>query len=164
DIESILLPTAGGPHAELAAETAAALARGTGATVHAAHVIDPDASEEEYAHARSLLATATEALEADGAVETGLLESDDVVGALVDESGDHDFTVIGATREGLLQQFLFGAIPETVSERAPTTVLMTRRNLDARTQLQLSFEKLRERLSGRSTAMERVENQTETDR
>ena len=163
DIDSILLPTAGGPHAELAAETAAALARGTGATVRAAYVINPDASEEEYAQARSLLATATEAFEAGGVVETDLLESGDVVGALVDESGDHDLTVIGATREGVLQQFLFGTIPETVGERAPTTVLMTRRNLDARSQLQLSFEKLRERISGRSSAMERGKDQTETD-
>ncbi|MEF8976436.1 MAG: amino acid permease [Halapricum sp.] len=153
-IDSILLPTAGGPHAELAAETAAALARGTGATVHARYVIDPDAGENEYEYARSLLATATEAFERGGSVETDLLTSDDVVEALVEASADHDLTVIGATREGLLQRFLFGTIPEAVGERAPTTVLMARRHLDVKSRLQQSLDKFRERVNGRSTAMQ----------
>ena len=40
-VESILVPTAGGPHAEFATEVAGAIARTTGATVEAVRVIDP---------------------------------------------------------------------------------------------------------------------------
>lgn len=157
DVESILLPTAGGPHTDLAAETAAAIARATGATVHAAYVIDPGATEAEHEQGRALLATATEAFEEGGAVETTLLEHDDVVAALVEESAEHDLTIIGATREGVLQRFLFGTIPETVGERAANTVIMTKRNLDVRSRLQQSADKFRERVSGRSDAMDRAD-------
>ncbi|MFC4452050.1 MULTISPECIES: amino acid permease [Halobacteriales] len=154
DLDSILLPTAGGPHAELAAETAAALARGTGATVTSAYVIDPDASDAEYERARSLLASATEAFETGGAFETTLLEGEDVVATLVEASADHDLTIIGATREGAFQRFLFGTIPETVAMRASNTVIMAKRNLDVRSRLQQSIDILRERLTGQSNTME----------
>ncbi|MBB6646928.1 amino acid permease [Halobellus ruber] len=160
-LDSILLPTAGGPHAELAAESAAALARGTGATVTAAYVINPDASEGAYDQARSLLATAGETFEGGGAFETKLLESDDIVAALVEESANHDLTVVGATREGVFQRFLFGTIPEMVATRAANTVIMTKRNLDVRSRLQQSVDKFRERATGRSRTMERAEKERE---
>jgi amino acid transporter len=158
-LDSILLPTAGGPHAELAAETAAALARGTGATVTSAYVIDPDASETEYEQARSLLATAGEAFDTGGGFETKLLEGDDIVQTLVEESAEHDLTIIGATREGAFQRFLFGTIPETVATRAANTVIMVKRNLDVRSRLRQLFDKLRERATGRSNTMEQMDEE-----
>ncbi|MFB6361324.1 MAG: universal stress protein, partial [Halobacteriales archaeon] len=160
-LDSIFLPTAGGPHAELAADTAASLARGTGATVTSAYVIHPDASETAYEQARSLLATAGEAFESGGAFETKLLEKDDVVTALVEESADHDLTIVGATREGAFQRFLFGTIPEMVATRAANTVIMTKRNLDVRSRLQQSIDKLRERATGRSNTMEQIRSEQE---
>lgn len=160
-LDSILLPTAGGPHAGLAAETAAALARGTGVTVTSAYVIEPDASETEYEQARSLLATAGEAFESGGAFETKLLESDEIVTALVEESADHDLTIIGVTREGAFQRFLFGTIPKTVATRAANTVIMAKRNLDVRSRLQQSFDKLRERATGRPNTMEQIKEEQE---
>ena len=51
DAESILLPTAGGPHAELAGEVAQASARTTGARIEALRIVDPNASEEERSEA-----------------------------------------------------------------------------------------------------------------
>lgn len=154
-MKSILLPTVGGPHAVLAAETAAAVAHRTGATVHATYVIGTDATDEERVLGRNLLDVTAESFESEIQVETTLLESDDVVAALVEESANHDLTIIGATREGMLQRFLFGAIPEAVGERAPNTVIMTKRNLDVRSRVQQSIDKLRKRVTGRSSAMER---------
>ncbi|ELZ19670.1 UspA domain-containing protein [Halosimplex carlsbadense 2-9-1] len=152
-VDSILVPVAGGPHAELAIETAGAIARHTGATIHAIYVIDPDPSAETRQRDDSMLADRTATLE-DATVETTLLESADVVGALVEESADHDLTIIGATREGVIQKFVFGTIPETVAERAPTTVIMTKRELDVKTRLQESLDKLRERVRGSPNAIE----------
>jgi amino acid transporter/nucleotide-binding universal stress UspA family protein len=153
-VDSIFVPVAGGPHAELAIEIAGAIARDTGATVHAMYVIDPTVSGEARQRGESMLADRTESLD-DVTVETRLLEGDDVVSALVKESGNHDLTIIGATREGVIQKFVFGTIPETVAERAPTTVIMTKRALDVRSRLQQSWDKLRERVSGSSNAMEK---------
>ena len=126
-VDSILLPTAGGPHAELAAETARSIARATGATVRIMHVVDPDASETDRDDAEEIL-TETAALFEEVTVETSLAEGEDVANTIVDETGDHDLTVIGATREGFLQQFVFGAIPETVGERAENALIMAKRN------------------------------------
>ncbi|MFB6141138.1 MAG: amino acid permease, partial [Halosimplex sp.] len=125
EVDSILVPTAGGPHAALAAEIAGAIARATGARIHVVHVVSPGEPAE---NADAAIAAATETLEG---VETTTeaIESDDVVGAIVEESAEHDLTVIGASREGLLQQLVFGAVPEAVGERAQSTVIMAKRNL-----------------------------------
>jgi hypothetical protein len=48
---------------------------------------------------------------------------------LLAESEDYDVAIIGATREGQLQQFVFGAIPEEFTRRAPVTTLVTKRNV-----------------------------------
>ena len=152
-VDSILLPTAGGPHAALAVETAAAIARRTGATVHAAYVIPPDADQDVRDQGTELLAVATEFID-DVAVETRLLENDNVVRALVDESANHDLTIIGATREGVFQKFLFGTIPETVAERARGTVIMTKRSLAVGERLQQSVTKLQERATGHVDPLE----------
>ncbi|MFC7197854.1 hypothetical protein ACFQL4_29740 [Halosimplex aquaticum] len=77
-----------------------------------------------------------------------------MVATLVEASADHDLTIIGATREGAFQRFLFGTIPETVAMRASNTVIMAKRNPDVRSRLQQSIDILRERLTGQSNTME----------
>lgn len=129
-VESILLPTAGGPHAELAAEIARTVARTTGATVRAVRVVDPDGGDAE--RARAQLEEAAASFDGSGvAVETELIEHEDVVEAIVEAAEDHDLTIIGATREGALQQLVFGAVPEAVGDRVRGTAIMVRRNLGA---------------------------------
>ncbi|WP_255197099.1 universal stress protein [Halorarius litoreus] len=152
-VDPILLPTAGGPHAALAIETAAAIAGETGATLHPVYVRAPGASEEAREYAQEMLDTARDSVPGVDC-ETILLEDDDVVGALVAESANHDLTIIGATREGVFQKFLFGTIPETVAERAGSTVIMTKRSLDVGTRLQQSVDKLQERATGRVNPLE----------
>ncbi|AEN06723.1 UspA domain-containing protein [halophilic archaeon DL31] len=157
-VDSILLPTAGGPHTTLAIETAGAIARRTGATIHAMYVLAPGASTEANQQAESMLSDATTTASLDDvAVETTLIEHDDVVAALVDESANHDLMTIGATREGVVQKFVFGTIPETVAERAQTTVIMTKRDLDIGTRFQQSIRKLRDRVAGTTDPLESEE-------
>jgi len=129
-VESVLVPTAGGPHAELAAEVAGAVARAQGATARVVHVIDPDATGEQRAAGREWLERAEAQIGPDVDVETELLEGTEVVDLLVDEADAHDLTVIGAAREGLLQQVVFGAIPEEVGRQAESTVIMSKRHLN----------------------------------
>jgi len=73
---------------------------------------------------------------ADVDYETRVVESDDVVEAVVAASAERDLTVIGATREGLLQQLVFGTIAETVGMRSENTIIMAKRDLDIASRLQ----------------------------
>jgi nucleotide-binding universal stress UspA family protein len=129
EVETILLPTAGGPHSEFAVEIAQAIARTTGARIDVVRVIDPSASDEERAAAEELLDATTGDLNEGVVIEQQLFEGTDVADTIVERSADYDMTIIGATREGLLDQLVFGAIPEAVGRRAENTVIMAKRNL-----------------------------------
>lgn len=133
-VDSILLPTAGGPHAELAAETARAIAQAEDATVRVVHVISPDAAETERRTITSRLDETASVL-GDVTVERDLLESKDVVETLLEESEDHTLTIIGATRGSRVERLVFGTIPEKIGARAPNSVIMTKRTLDITSQL-----------------------------
>ena len=127
EVNSILLPTAGGPHAEYAAEIAQAIARPQDAHINVVYVVDPNADEAEREDAQEKLASAAAVLDEYDDVESNLLEGTNVASRIVEESEDHDHTIIGATREGLLQQVVFGGIPEEVGRRAEHTVIMAKR-------------------------------------
>lgn len=129
DIESILLPTAGGPHSTFAAEIAQAIARTTDARIDIVRVLDPTASDEDWADAEGRLDSTTADLDEELTVERQVFEGTDVADTIVNHSAEYDITIIGATREGLLEQFVFGAIPEEVGRRAENTVIMAKQNL-----------------------------------
>jgi APA family basic amino acid/polyamine antiporter len=136
-VESILLPTAGGPHAELAGEVARAITRSTGAHVELLRVVAPDDDRDD---AEETVEDALADFE-DIDVEATVVENGDVVDAITERSADHDLTIIGATREGLFQRIIFGAIPERVGEAAESTVILTKRNLDITSRLRRLFER-----------------------
>jgi nucleotide-binding universal stress UspA family protein len=135
-IESILVPTAGGPHAEFAAEIAHAIALVTGARVEVIYVITPDVSDD--ARTERILTSTASVLE-DVEMDTLVVEGDEVVETIVEHSADHDMTIIGATRESLLQQLVVGTIPEEVGRRASNTVIMAKRDLGITSRLNRWF-------------------------
>ena len=139
DVDSILVPTAGGPHAELAAEIAGAIGRANDAAVEVLYVVSSGADEAERERAEELLSDAVDAL--DGVESSTRVEEGDVVASIVDASADHDLTVIGATREGLFQQLVLGAIPEAVGRRAEGTVIMAKRAMGIRSRLSRWFRR-----------------------
>ncbi|MFB6165681.1 MAG: amino acid permease [Haloarculaceae archaeon] len=130
-VDSILVPTAGGPHAELAAEVAGAVACSEGATARVVQVVEPGADSDTREDAQEYLDRAADQIGEGVDVETEVLEGE-VVETLVEAANAHDLTVIGAAREGLLQQVVFGAIPEEVGIQTETTVIMAKRHLDIR--------------------------------
>lgn len=136
-VGSVLLPTAGGPHTELAGEVARSIAHATGAHVELLRVI---AAESERDSAESALEGMLEDFP-DTDAEVTVVANDDVVDAITARSADHDVTVIGATREGLLQRVVFGTIPERVGEEAESTVVLARRNLGIPSRLRRLFDR-----------------------
>ncbi|WP_254522854.1 amino acid permease [Natrinema caseinilyticum] len=138
-VDSILLPIAGGPHAKYAAEVARAIAHSTDATITVLQVVEPDDEQNRELAAASLDEIGT--ILEDVPFETQLVEGADVADTIVDTSSDHDVTIVGATREGLFQQLVFGAIPETVGREADGTVIMAKRNLGITSRLRRLFSR-----------------------
>jgi amino acid transporter/nucleotide-binding universal stress UspA family protein len=121
-----LFPTAGGPHARLAAQILNALAPAFGMQVTACHVVSPDASDEDRAQAEAWIATTLDDLEVDLEVDRRLIEATSVAGGIAKESLDYDLVVLGAAQEPFLRQVMFGEIPEKVARYSPASVLVVK--------------------------------------
>lgn len=52
---------------------------------------------------------------------------------------DYDRLLLGATREGLFQQLLFGSLPEQVGQRATCPVMMAKKNVGITSRLKRWF-------------------------
>ncbi|MFC4987993.1 universal stress protein [Saliphagus infecundisoli] len=126
-VESILVPVAGGPHTEYAAEVAGSIAREHGARVELVTVVG-DEDEERMAEARELLTQTSAALGAVESVEETVLVGD-VVPEIVERGRErgHDVTVLGATRGGFLRRVLVGDVPEAIARESEGAVIMARR-------------------------------------
>lgn len=143
DVKSILIPTAGGPHADLAGHVANAIANSEDATCKFVTVVSPTADESELQDAQSRLEQTTAVIE-EAAVETEVLENEDIAEGVLAESEQHDVTIVGATRESRLHQLVFGTLPETIGRRAHNITIMTRRQLGTKDRL---VGRIRQRVS-----------------
>ncbi len=142
-LNDILVPTAGGPHAPLAVGLAVALAREFDAKVHAVYVSDPSASAAEIAAGEAridrTLAEMREkvaaALDWEGAadplsgvqIESKVILAEGVVEGISGASEEMDLAFIGASEESLIDQVLFGNLPRRIAAACRTPVVMVRR-------------------------------------
>jgi len=119
DPSRIVVPTAGGPDSELAAEVAALLRLTNDAEVRVLHVADDvDAGEaflEEWAAENDLT-------DAELVVRTG-----DVEAAIETEAADATMLVIGATERGLLSRLVRGTLVLDVVNDVECSVLLAER-------------------------------------
>ncbi len=134
-VDSVLVPVAGGPHDELAAETADALAQHNNVSVTLLHVLEPDDPELTRDEANVLLAETADTLGDDQDVTERLLETDDVAGTITDHTANHDITVLGVSRGGLIQRALLGTVSEAVARHAAGTVVLAKRHDSVRNRL-----------------------------
>ncbi|OIB57478.1 universal stress protein UspA [Natrialba sp. SSL1] len=125
DIESILVPVAGGPNTEFAAETAGALARAYDARVELLTVV-PTRDDEQLTDARGMLTETSPSLGVVDSVTETVLEGD-VTETILEQATAHDAVVIGAAENGLLRSVLVGDVPETVGREAESAVIMAKR-------------------------------------
>lgn len=124
-VESVLLPVAGGPHVDVSARAAVAIADRNDARLVCYTVSTPTAdrdTEAVLAEARA----AVDALDRDVSVSRVVRESPDVTDALVADAADYDVVVFGATRQGPLRGRLAGSVPRSVVARTDRTVLVAR--------------------------------------
>jgi amino acid transporter len=127
EMDSILLPWGGGPHARLGLELAVRLARTTGATVHVLRVVKPEVKEEgEEERLREAVETIVGRRPE---LRYHVRSAPSVVGGIEGWLEEHppQLVVIGASSEFRLRSVLFGSIPDIVADLAPCSVLMARR-------------------------------------
>lgn len=143
EVDSILLPWADSTHAALAAETTVAIARSTGASIDVVRVADKedsDDAEEMLAEAESVLAEQDAQFEESTLdFQTRVVEGQDIEDVLIEEASDHDLTILGSTREGILQKLVFGSVPETVADQVDNIALMCRRDVGVDSRLKRIF-------------------------
>ena len=126
-IQRILITTAGGPHASLAAEYVGIYHHAEGLEVTCCYVVDPNADERARESARQWLHKTLRLTNLEGQAEMRLLEGKRVATTLVKAASDYDLVVLGASREGVFSNALFGEIPEKVARYAHTPVMIVQR-------------------------------------
>ena len=155
DLDRILLPWGGGPHARLGLELALRIADATGARVDLLRAVRQDVDPEREA---SSVHDEIEPLtsEVDTPIEVLVKPSEDVVPTIVETARerDYDLLIIGASGESGLRTVLFGTIPDIVADRARCSVLLVRRYVPGHWAYRTSerFKRLRERVGLTSSA------------
>lgn len=130
-VETVLVPTVGGPHAALASDVAAAIAAMNGATVTVLSVVtgegpmaDPDAAR------RKVRRTATQF--PDVPVEQRVVNAPDSAAGILEVAVDHDLVVLGATGTGLVRPPVIGSVADTVARETDCPVLIAKHRAESR--------------------------------
>jgi amino acid transporter/nucleotide-binding universal stress UspA family protein len=123
----ILITTAGGPHASLAAEYVGIYHDAEGHEVTCCYVVEPNASEGRREDARRWIEKTIRLTHLEGKAESLLLEGQRVATTLVRASAGFDLIVLGASKEGVFSNVLFGEIPEKVARYAKAPVMIVQR-------------------------------------
>ncbi|UCD58414.1 MAG: universal stress protein, partial [Candidatus Hydrogenedentota bacterium] len=128
-IESIFVPTAGGPHAQFAFALGVEIAGYLGARLTIGTIIPTTATEERQAEAQQLLEETVSSVAPEDSVniERKIIKSDSVTVALIKESELHSLTLIGASNQSIWEQMRLGSVPETLSRRSPKSVVIVRK-------------------------------------
>ena len=130
EVHRVLVPAGGGPHARLGLRLAVQIARSDEAELTLLRIVQPSENLDVEAEIRGLNHLAREVLGGiDPRVKTRILVREAVLEGILEEArqGAYDLLVIGASEEWRIKSLLVGALPDTVADRAPCSVLMVRR-------------------------------------
>jgi uncharacterized hydrophobic protein (TIGR00271 family) len=141
--ESILVPTSGGPNVPLATRLALLLARGHETTVTTVYIADENATQEEIGEGnlriqQTINNMREQAVELsrqidkkinfkDVPIEGRVIKSSNIVSGIAKAGAEYDLLLLGASEESLIDQMLFGTIPEQVARESCTPVVIVKR-------------------------------------
>jgi uncharacterized hydrophobic protein (TIGR00271 family) len=131
DAGKILLPTAGGPHAPIAARLAMMLSEAYDSQVTAIYVQLGRATPEQMETNRARIAQTLDGLPFSHPPEQKVIVADSVVDGIAREAESYDLVLLGASEQGLFDQFVFGSIPQQIAARVSKTAVIVRRYRDA---------------------------------
>jgi amino acid transporter len=130
----ILVPIAGGPNARLALELALAQADALAQDgqvepeIVALNLVLNSSNPRPDALDQRRQALLQELEFGDLPIDLRVVFADDIVQGILREATGFDQIIVGASEEGLLEQTLFGSIPQRVAEEALATVIMVKRH------------------------------------
>jgi uncharacterized hydrophobic protein (TIGR00271 family) len=127
EAKKILVPTAGGPHAPIAARLAMLLSQSYGSQVTALYVQLGRATPEQMEENQQRIAQTLNGLEFRTPPEQKVIVAESVVEGIVREAEGYDLVLLGASEEGLFDQFVFGTIPQQIAARVSKTAVIVRR-------------------------------------
>ena len=131
NIDRVLIPAAGGPNAPQALPIARALA--PQATIIALYVANARLGQPELLVGQARLETMVQRLSPEDqlAVETKVVPAASPVEGILTEAheGGYDLVIVGAGREGPVDRFLFGDIPQVVLDQSSIPVMVIRPHL-----------------------------------
>jgi uncharacterized hydrophobic protein (TIGR00271 family) len=126
-VGKILVPTAGGPNAPIAARLAWLLSEVYGSEVTALNVQLGRATPERMEENRQRIVQTLDGLEFSRPPEQKVVVAESVVEGIVREAKGYDLVLLGASEEGLFDQFAFGSIPQQIAARVPKTAVIVKR-------------------------------------
>jgi glucosyl-3-phosphoglycerate synthase len=127
NVNRILAPVRGGPHAELALRVANALGSAFDARVDVLHVVPEGLTDVVRSQAERALTTFVRQRAGEGA-ESLLIEAANVAGTILHEAESSQLVVMGASAMAGngADAPLFGVLPETVAQQARTSVIVVK--------------------------------------
>ena len=126
EIQSILVPTAGGPNAPIGAKLASTLSLSTGASVTGLYVQVGTASSSRMAQNRKILDSTFQELVFHKPPEKKIILANSVLTGILKEAEEYDLVIVGASEEGFIDQFAFGSIPQRIASQAPNSSVMVK--------------------------------------
>ena len=133
-VKRILVPTAGGPNAPVAAQLALSIAQGNDARIVGFSVVRDEDDSDALAAAEAVVRSTFAGLEGADRVDVRVVHNTKPIATiLVDEASEgYDLVMLGASNEGMLDNILFGNVPERVAAEAPIPTIMVRAGQPAR--------------------------------
>jgi APA family basic amino acid/polyamine antiporter len=128
-LKKVIVPVSGALNSRKAVKYAVNMAE-FGSDGHAKvtllHVLPPHVRAGDRVRAKDMFNEVLEGITYD-LIEKKLVEGDDLVGTILEESKGYDLIVIGATEEPLFKNLLVGTMPERIARGADVTVMMVKR-------------------------------------
>jgi uncharacterized hydrophobic protein (TIGR00271 family) len=140
---SILVPISGGPHAPLAFRLAVSLAREYDASITSVYVATPESTQEGIASGKKRINETIANIREQSRGQNGtagqlqtdhpisidgrVITAQSVVAGITQAGNEADLVMLGASEESLIDQVLFGSIPEQVAVSCSSPVVILKR-------------------------------------
>jgi amino acid transporter/nucleotide-binding universal stress UspA family protein len=126
-LDKILVPTAGGFHAQLAAQFVSIYQGEYRSDVTSCYVVPRGASQEQRDQAREWIEKTIQETELGSSAKRTIIEANKVASGLARTAGEYDLIVLGVSEEGLFSNVIFGEIAEKVARYSRSPVMIVKR-------------------------------------
>ena len=128
-IQKVLLPTAGGEHAQCAEQYAAAMVKALDGSLTIASVVPKEqngTTTETYQQGLNNAILRIQEGSGLESVNAKIISSNEIGKGILEEANNYDAVMVGAAGQSIYPQILFGSIPEEIAKNANQTVIMVK--------------------------------------